>query len=461
MHTQRWILFATALLALPALAGCLSDDKDSAKDPELPPEPPQDTFRPRVVVAVIDTGMQPYHHEFRALVEDPTAHPSTYVPGYPADTPALAISLNDSLGGEDDNIQGFWEADADLWPTTKQGQLYWYPGTKIIGSIAFGKDLPGSGHGSMTSSRAAGNTISIGGPEILLVHVTVPLVFGDLTTPDGDSPEAQAVRWAADQPWIDIQTNSWGMPFMCVGPPMDMMTGWMRSITYAAENQITFAAVHNGHRGAGLLGYPSQCQDTAGPAGVYRIGAMDNDALTLWSNWYPEMAADGACNPAIDEQSTTRIQNTGGGTSSATPFSAGGAAKILLEARRILQDPAVGMRDGGILAEAAEGAILPENGPLADGVFTRDELRTLMHHTALVMPTVDPSDGDVCGLHNVVPISSIPEEARYQHLGYGEINHASIDHAVAVIRGEAEPHARPTEDALFAADQSLRTILYG
>jgi subtilisin family serine protease len=433
------------LLLTAVFAGCLAN----SDDPDIGPTPPDavDEFRPRVVVAIIDTGIQPYHMEFRQLVEDPTAHPSTYIPGYPAETDALEITLD----GED--LEASRDADADLWGGAKRDTMYWIPGTKIVGIIGMDGDLPGGGHGTMTASRATGNTISIPGEEVLLVVVNPQLQLF------AESP-GRAVRWAADQPWIDIQSNSWGTPFMCVGPLTDSATKWMEAFKYARDKQVVLAATHNGHANFGLLGYPSQCQDTAGPAGVIAVGGTDNGGLIRWANWFPQIAADACANPAVKEDTLDEIENTGGGTSSATPFSAGAAAKILLEARRTLRDPTTGMKEGGVLATAHEGAALPATGPLADGVFTVDELQALLFKTAISPPQGAESDGDACGSRVEIPPGATGESL-YPFIGYGEVNAHSVAHALAVLMGEAELPARPNEDTLYAQDQDARRALWG
>ncbi len=412
---------------------------------------PLDDFMPRVVVAIIDTGLQPYHSEFRQIRpgEDPYAHPSTYIPGYPADAPALNITLDLNSTERAD----YMDADEELWSSTTQRTLYWVPGTKAVGFIGFGTALPGGGHGTMTSGRAVGNEVSIGGNETLLVNIRVPLNL-NVNNP----PEADAVRWAADQDWIDIQSNSWGFPAMCAGPAADPMTGWMEAFKYARDKHVVLSAVHNGHGNTGTLGYPSQCQDTAGPAGIIAVGANDNDGYPTWANWFPNVSADGCRNPAPAEATTNELSNTGGGTSSATPFTAGGAAKMILEARRIFRDPGVGVHDG-VIATLQPGGTLPGKGPLGDGDFTMDELKDVLFHTA-VFPQVDDSDGDMCTQR--VPFNeNTPEDALYQFIGYGEVNHDSIDHAVRVLKGEADLRSRPVADEFYTRDQQARQAMHG
>jgi hypothetical protein len=480
-------LATTALLTIAILAGCASNDRlDSALDTDgdglsdeqeallgtdaFNPDTDGDgmsdgdevaigddplvAFLPRVVVAVVDTGAQPYHHEFRQIRagEDAVAHPSTYLRGYPADAAAIPITL-EGLGSD---AEAYLEADEALWSATERETLYHIPGTKFVAMIGFGADLPGGGHGTMTSGRAGGNTISIVGEDVLLVHVRAPLT---LSFGVGADAQAQATRWAADQEWIDIQSHSWGWFVACAGLVTSELWGWADAFKYARDKQLVVVAAANGW-GNGVLGYPSQCQDNSGIPGVVTVGGEDNGNLVRWANWFPAVAADACNNPAPGESTVDVIENSGGGTSSATPFTAGGAAKLVLEARRIFRDPGTGIRDG-VVASLRPGGTAPASGPLADGVLTMDELKAVLFQTAISPSQVDDSDGEPCGTGTQVPTppGSTPESL-WPFLGYGEVNGASIDHGIEVLRGADAP-SRPALDALYAADQEGRRAIWG
>lgn len=441
------------------LSGCLAGPgEDSSTEPIVNPV---DDFVPRVVLAVLDTGIQPYHDEFRMIASglDGTAHPSTYLTGYPEDSEALGLTLDLSGpdGSRETEAAAYLEADEELWEDTELEKMYWIPGTKIIGIYAFDAQLPGGGHGTMTSSRSVGNTVSIGKGEILLLKVRAPLA---IQLGPGEDTMAKATRWISDQAYVDIQSHSWGMPFTCAGIATSQTWGWAEAFKYARDRHLVFVAAGNGHGNTGLTpGYPSHCQDNSGVAGVITVSATDNGGITSWANYFPAIAADGCSNPAADEETVDELSNNGGGTSSATPYSAGGAAQMLLEARRILRDPRVGVRDG-VLAEAHDGAVLPTKGPLADGVFTMDELKSVLFHTAQSPPVADESDGDTC-------INSIPHQegvdglAYFPFIGYGEINEDSIARALRVLQGLDDEPARPDEDELYARDQAARRAFWG
>src|SRR6266576_3048684 len=87
------------------------------------------------VVALFDTGINPYHHTFRDTSPRAYRDPSTYLPGYPKDAEALNLSLD-----EPDYAKAV-KKDCEVWKALKPGKLYWIPGTKIVGAISFRSSL--------------------------------------------------------------------------------------------------------------------------------------------------------------------------------------------------------------------------------------------------------------------------------------------------------------------------------
>ncbi len=122
------------------------------------------------VVGVADSGINPYHLEFAAaaypdpdvlsLTNNFTRHPSAYIAGYPATAEALPITLGKGY---------FPAADEPIFDSVEQGQLYWIPGTKIIGAVDADNNaasnaaadatpiLDDDGHGTGSSSVSTGN----------------------------------------------------------------------------------------------------------------------------------------------------------------------------------------------------------------------------------------------------------------------------------------------------------------
>jgi hypothetical protein len=446
---------AFPLAALVLAAGCITPAAPQEEDgppPSDPRNPDSPDFKPIVTIAVIDTGINPYHEEFRELYDD--ADPATYLPGYPADVKVLNLTLDASLsGGNRPSVDGA------IWESTQARTLYRVEGTKIVGLISFGGSLPGAGHGTMTASRAVGNTISIGGPD---VRVVVVVGFN-----------AEAIRWAADQSWIDIMSISSGVtanvlvPF--AGNVLDREV--KDAFQYAAHKKPFFASSGNGVGNAGLLGYPSWSRGASGVPDVISVGANDNGKVSRWHNQDSYIVGDGCGNPSAADGDTARIANTGGGTSSATPFSAGGGGAMLLEARRLLGDNHTGPRAsdapvpsfGGwssgragdakvILAQGDPSRAGITSGPLADGVLTLQEFKDVLYHTALEQPTADPSDGNACVVlaGGELDAGTLPQPVRFRLQGYGEVNGKSIESAKRVLRGELPNPQRAADDQSYA-----------
>lgn len=447
-------LFVALLMVTVTLGGCASESPatpDESAVPTIDParDPASPAFKPHVVVAVVDTGNNPYHLQYREQYDD--AHPSVYIPDYP-EVVDLNITLDvESLPGDNRPVD-----DAELWASAKPGVLYRYPGTKIIGHYSVGADLPGSGHGTMTASRATANDISVGGTAVRLVVVQGFTV--------------DAVRWAADQPWIDIISISSGISLGGVAPAVANVENQagIDAFQYAAHKKPFFASSGNGVGNAGVLGFPAWTRGPSGAPDVISVGANENGQMAVWHNFHPYIVGDGCDNPSAQDGTLDAIEDTGGGTSSATPFGAGTGAAVLLEARRLLGDAHVGIRTSEapiqswnswdslsaadariILAQGDAGLHNITSGPLADGVLTQQEFKDLLYHTAIPAGSDDESDGAApCTLtaRGVADGDSVPTPVLIQYNGYGEINHDSAEVANGVLAGAALPTYADMDD---------------
>jgi hypothetical protein len=464
MAFHRMPAAIAAGLVLALLAGCTEAPAPAAEPaPAAPPE-----ARPSVVIAVIDTGMNLYHGEY--------LRPAGAVE--PAGIPARApVQL--TLGAE--SFDDAREADEAALMAMERETLYTFPGTKVLAGISFQDraddwplilDRPGVyTHGTMTTSRAVGNTVAIGGAE---ADIWLVIVQGF---------SADSVRWAAQQPWIDLISISAGIsPYSIVpGAPNALDSEGIPAYNAASHAKPFFASTGNGLGNAGVAGFPAATRGSSGVPDAVSVGANDNDRMSQWHNQGPYISADGCANPAAQPDSLDAIDNTGGGTSSATPFSAGGGALLLLQARQLLRDTAVGPRAGPagsaagadawssgrvedatvVLAQGAAGLVA--KGPLADGVFTLLEFKDVLYHTALVTATEDPSDGDACEQVGTspTPADAVPEDQRFAVQGYGEVNHASIAAAVAVLLGQADLPERPADDESYAQQRGIKMQVVG
>lgn len=463
------------LLALGVLAASIGVVAPSAQADEP-------TFEPITTIALIDSGINPYHPAFRDPSPLGMQHPSTYLPGYPAASRALPLTLDAPT------LADALVADADIWAGVYPGELYWVPGTRIAGLISFGAGgaqcdnglpnvppaggtlraqgcperllLDDQGHGTMTSSRAAGIGSSLS-PTARIVMVEG---LGD-----------QGVTWAAGKSWIDVQSNSWGS----LAPGVS----YRRAIENAAKKQLVIFASGNGIGFSGVAPTPTATHATRG-LGALQVGAHDNGRVSAWSDAPAHLVADGFGGLAAPHDSLEPIapRPIACCTSAAAPYAAGAAARVLRDARTALGDTTPGIT-AGVPAIVASGTPIPGSPLLDDGIFDLDEWKRLLIATADARPDEGPHDGSLnflaspgnlpqhpqhgpgenpfCLLCTTMPIrwADVPVEIpAYASIGYGAVDAATVEHARAVLSGAAALPVRAAEDAFFALEEPIGTL---
>jgi hypothetical protein len=406
---------------------------------------------PLTVIGVADSGINPYHLEFSAQTyPDPavlrltgnfTKHPSEYIPGYPKDAEALDITLG----------QGYYpEQDKPIWTgntTIQPDELYWIPGTKIVGAIDGGvltssntgddlhPILDDNGHGSGSASVSTGNRYGYCGTCLLVV-------LEDLD---------ESVLTAYD--WIDITSHSFGY---VGGAPLGPALGPNTATRAAAERgQTVLFAAGNGVGNAFDVPIATYGSDQTGPDWNITVGAIrrDNQRAIVGDGIPVHISAWGDGNLPSACRTGTVGQCAFGGTSAATPYTAGVFGTVLTEARRALGDGRTGQRPGQVVGD---GLAIDGSSFLADGKLTRTELREAVLKTAqplnqsnAVSPFPFPMTAPYVGEANVL------------FEGYGAATPESAQRAVDVLLGNAPMPARDFEDAFFAIDRKVRDTIYG
>jgi hypothetical protein len=457
------VTVALASLAGPAL--------HAAASPSLPPPPSY------AVVGLVDTGIDAYHAVFRDRSARAYKHPSTYLPGYPKNAVALKLTLD---------TKDYWAAvrkDCKVWANVQPGTLYWIPGTRIVGAISFapktavncGAEQPAGmpildedGHGTMTASRATG--AGYGACKTCLVvsaqyQGAIPILSPESTT----KPAVDAIRFLAkNNTWIDAQSNSWG-PFVPAWDPsgkaglLTANPALVKAVEDVSKAHLAFWASGNGAAfRLGVVGHPTLLAPHLGPSAII-VGGHDSGYVATWPGFTPTVVSD-ACSSWAAKGRTTRdsADTVGSGTSGATPFVAGSAAEILLDARRVLGDWRTGVR-GDVVAQGRANGV--KTGPLADGRLTLAEWRDLVLKTATRRPVKQYEDGPPCpvDLYGPTPVqwSQVPDAFPEAPLiGYGAVDRPSIALAGKVLRGTAALPDRATTDRYFAADKQVRTATY-
>lgn len=461
----------TAALVLAALAGLRPAAASPAASPAIAPA------GPTAVLAVVDTGINPYHAAFRDRSARAYLHPSRYLPGFPKNAIALPITLDQP---------DYWAAVRRdclrVWSKVQTGRLYWFPGTKIVGAVSFdltrkpfdcGQDQPAGpvldavGHGTMTAGRAAGARYGAC-QECRVVSVQFQTGFGLVNTKEAALSTERSIQWAAaNASWIDAQSNSWGVL------PVPDATGegglffdhpsLTKAVEETARRHLSFWSTGNGLANfGGVVGMPTVGGHFT-PSAI-RIGAHDSGQVTVWSGQTPHLVADGCDSWAPEHQATNEWGDTvGGGTSAAAPYVAGGAAAMLAHARALVGDDRTGVRDGAVV----RGRRAVRAGPLADGVLTLDEWREVVFATATARPAAQPEDGPPCPKEQVafapLPVrwADVPAEVpEYVLIGYGAVDRAAVALARKVLAGQAQAPDRSATNSWFAADRTAREALH-
>lgn len=434
------------------------------------------------VVAIVDTGINPYHKVFRDTSARAYEHPSTYIPGYPKDATALRVTLDNDK---------YWDAvrkDCDrIWSEVKPGTLYWFPGTKIIGAITFEREpfqqidcnakkpegggaiVDANGHGTMTASRATSTQYGAC-TECLVAAVQFPTSL-NLLGPEASTGYAiEAIEWAAkNATWIDAQSNSWG-PLIPLWEPTGragLITSNPRLVKAVEEVSRAHLAFWASGNGAlfrfGIAGHPTLLAPHFTPSAIM-VGGHDSGQINTWPGFPPHVVADSCASWAAHPDSTHKSEEgVGGGTSAATPFAAGGAARILLMARSILGDTNTGVR-GDVVAAGPRGRV--SGGPIEDGELTLDEWKRLVFVTASPRPEGQFEDGPPCppGPYGPAPVrwADVPEQyPEYLQIGYGAVDHQAMKRAAKILAGEMDMPDRSRTDAYFENDRTVRETTYG
>ena len=408
------------------------------------------TITPAItVIGVADSGINPYHLEFSAttypdpdvlaLTDNFTRHPSEYIRGYPADAPAIPISLG----------EGYYpEADRSVWSSLELGTLYWIPGTKIIGAYDAGdgsavnaapdatRILDDDGHGTGSSSVSTGNRYGYC-PTCLLMFV-----------------ESLDESINAQYPWVDIASHSFGT---VGGVPVGLVFGADQATKAAAERgQTVLFAAGNGVGNAFDVPQVTYGSQNTGNDWTITVGAIrrDNNRAIVGDGVPVEISAWGDGNLPSACRTGTVGQCAFGGTSAATPYTAGIFGTVLTRVRQAIGDPTAGQRTGQVVARgtAIAGSIF-----LADGELTRSELREAVLKTAF--PLNQANEPSTFPYPLTAPY--ITAETNVLFEGYGAATPEGADRAVDVILGRALVPDRSFEDQFMAASRAVKDTLYG
>lgn len=351
---------------------------------------PDFSTKPQVVIAMIDTGGNPYHVDFRD--ETRLVHPSTYLTGFPASAKAAPLCFVDGSGNgpfvyNDDCKSSYTANIADDDVDIAVGDLVWYPGTRIMSKSFAHTDAgtpPGfdsgggdsaTSHGSWVSSAAVGKKFG-NCPECMLIIL------------EGDTVDAidAAYDWAARQPWIDVITSSTSIGIIGAGVNPGLFTGNHDAGVVASQNgKIFLVAAGNGAANFGLVPTSTYLYGSSSPTLIPVGASFDTGLASHWSDFPAEIMANGNSRQ-VAESATMSSETAVGGTSFSSPGAAGVLAQSLLKARIACNDYEEGVSGASKTLLRNNGCTVTA-GPFANGILTRDEL-----HEAFVKNAVPAYD---------------------------------------------------------------------
>ncbi len=399
MHAPSRIAAAIAAgaTALAAIAAAPMLSTASLDDPAV-------AEVPRVVVAPVDSGINPYHEFF--AVDESSVTPSVLAEfGIDAEHiidmgPSYLADLGD----------GVYDDIEQLTP-------YWFRGTNIIamaddgtsgrpapnGARPFLPDDSGDTHGTGVTG-----SVVVGNPEAVILFV------------EGTSNEAVAFG----HPAVDIVTTSYGFPTAAPLPLDESYEGVVqrgKMHTGATTNDPSLAPMDG----------------TGGPWWVLGVAGFEegsSDGKQVLSGTFPDVVADFTQELPYCDMCTTGTQSVGG-TSFATPLTAGVASKVLLDARR----------DAGHL-----GGIVEQDGEMVmvagDAPITTWDLRRAMELGAF-------TPAFTANIDNVFDISApVNPVAPAPQIGWGVVSalpeHEVVANASAYLADGTET-AKPTGTCEF------------
>ena len=366
---------------------------DGGGETPPPADVPSDPTAARVVVADLDSAINPYHDAF-------------YAGGlyYPDSAPsAVTQEVLAELGVAPENVVRLtrtgdfaadFAADKAFWDSVQPQTPYHFLGTNIVATSFAPEDTPGgylqpdpgkSAHGVGTAS-----SVLAANPDAVLYFVEQDTNLGS------DESHAHAFL----HPAVDIVTTSYGVSVPRTGFPIPEANAFASTYDGVVEQgKLHFSS---GGNGPGI----TPLRAGAGPwwsIGVSGVEEGSSNGQTTLAGRFPDFVSDfrqqipycHAC------ESGTRLV---GGTSFSTPRAAGVASRVLLEARR---------------AAGHVGGIATVDGvPAMVGSTTNWQLRRALEQAAHV-----PGTSDYDPIEAVFDLGALPvnDAAPYAQVGWGDL----------------------------------------
>ena len=365
-----------------------------------PIEVPSDPTAARVVVADLDSAINPYHDAFYAGgLYYPTSAPNAVTQEVLAELEVPMANVVELT--RTGNFAADFAADKAFWDSVQPQTPYHFLGTNIIATSFAPADTPGgylqpdvgkSAHGVGTAS-----SVLAANPEVVLYFVEQDTNLG--------SEESHAEAFL--NPAVDIVTTSYGISIPSTGFPIPEANAFEH--TYEGVVELGKLHFSSGGNGPGLTPFRAG----AGPwwsIGVSGVEEDSSNGQTTLAGRFPDFVSDFTQEiPYCHEcEGGTRLV---GGTSFSTPRSAGVASRVLLEARRSAGHV------GGITPVAGVPTMV--TGSLT---ATNWQLRRALEQAAFV-----PGTGDYDPVEGVFDLGAIPvnDAAPWAQIGWGDLTAAA------------------------------------
>ena len=323
-RVNNFAAVATAYTGLATLhcntaGGCFAGSNELVQEPAAPAAPIEpDT---RVIVSVLDSGVNPYHEFYYA-------GSAIYADSAPS---AVTPAVLQELGVKPENIleltrtgnmQLDLDADAELWASVKRGETYWIKGTNVVVISFAGGEVPALQPTTEKSAHGIGTSAAVlaANPEAVILFVETQGALGS----------DQSHEYAFLHPAVDILSTSYGVSIPNTGFPLPEWRTFHKS--YPAVVEMGKLHFSSGGNGPGLT--PAR----AGAGPWWSIGVSGNEEGTsegraVLSGNFPDFLSDFTQDLPYCHDAQNCYSNVGG-TSFSTPRAAGVASRVLLQARR-------------------------------------------------------------------------------------------------------------------------------
>jgi len=353
----------------------------------------------RVVVAVVDTAINPYHDFFYAgSVAYPNVSPTSVSPGV---LDELGVDPDDRVSlTRSGDIAADIAADAHFWERVERGRPYWFQGTNIV-AISFCEESL-----RPLQPQAEKNPHGVGvSASVLKANPEAVLLFVESCA----EPEPHEMTYVLEHPAVDMLAFSYnlGLPVTEAGAYRGVVE--LGKLMFQAAGNFIVPSIYQGGPGSwwtiGVSGIDEQSN------GQSSTGALLPDFIAGFNDTLP------FCLDCESEMVTI------GGTSISTPQATGLASKVLLELRRWLN------HSGGI--QLGDENQLPAMVVAGNQRISNWDLRRALEEAAFV--DYGPEDFTFEGpVVDIPPISALPFNpvAPWLQLAWGDL---STDPAKGVI----------------------------